>query len=110
MIQSNHQSTWETFFLSAYFEPLSQVLKRELLYVPFFGWAMAMLRPIAIDRDNPKAALKHVAKKGDELLKDGVWVLIDVKPVAGRVGLGHGNGPRVISGPATAADDDAVRI
>jgi 1-acyl-sn-glycerol-3-phosphate acyltransferase len=37
---------------------------------------MAMLRPIAIDRDNPKAALKHVAKKGDELLKDKVWVLI----------------------------------
>ena len=66
----------ETFFLSAYFSPLSQVLKRELLYVPFFGWAMAMLRPIAIDRDNPKAALKHVAKKGDELLKDNVWVLI----------------------------------
>ena len=69
VIVSNHQSTWETFFLSAYFEPLSQVLKRELLYVPFFGWAMAMLRPIAIDRDNPKAALKQVASKGDELLK-----------------------------------------
>ena len=76
VIVSNHQSTWETFFLSAYFEPLSQVLKRSLLYVPFFGWAMAMLRPIAIDRDNPKAALRQVAKRGDELLKDGVWVLI----------------------------------
>ncbi|MDU8339631.1 lysophospholipid acyltransferase family protein, partial [Pseudomonas syringae pv. actinidiae] len=76
VIISNHQSTWETFFLSAYFEPMSQVLKRELLYVPFFGWAMAMLRPIAIDRDNPKAALREIAKKGDELLKDGVWVLI----------------------------------
>lgn len=76
VIVSNHQSTWETFFLSAYFQPLSQVLKRELLYVPFFGWAMAMLRPIAIDRDNPKAALKVVASKGDELLKDNVWVLI----------------------------------
>ena len=76
VILAKHQSTWETFFLSALFEPLSQVVKRELLYVPFFGWAMAMLRPIAIDRDNPKAALKHVAKKGDELLKDGVWVLI----------------------------------
>jgi 1-acyl-sn-glycerol-3-phosphate acyltransferase len=37
---------------------------------------MAMLRPIAIDRDNPKAALKQVAQKGDELLKDNVWVLI----------------------------------
>lgn len=76
VIVSNHQSTWETFFLSAYFQPLSQVLKRELLFVPFFGWAMAMLRPIAIDRDNPKAALKEVASKGDRLLKDGVWVLI----------------------------------
>jgi 1-acyl-sn-glycerol-3-phosphate acyltransferase len=60
VILANHQSTWETFFLSAYFQPLSQVLKRELLFVPFFGWAMAMLRPIAIDRDNPKAALKHM--------------------------------------------------
>jgi 1-acyl-sn-glycerol-3-phosphate acyltransferase len=49
---------------------VSQVLKREL-YVPFFGWAMAMLRPIAIDRDNPKAALRQVASKGDELLKQG---------------------------------------
>ncbi|MGH8381491.1 lysophospholipid acyltransferase family protein [Pseudomonas sp.] len=76
VILSNHQSTWETFFLSAYFSPLSQVLKRELLYVPFFGWAMAMLRPIAINRDNPKAALKQVASEGDKLLKDGVWVLI----------------------------------
>ncbi|WP_397450709.1 lysophospholipid acyltransferase family protein [Pseudomonas sp. NA-150] len=76
VILSNHQSTWETFFLSQHFSPLSQVLKRELLFVPFFGWAMAMLRPIAINRDNPKAALKHVAKRGNELLKDGVWVLI----------------------------------
>jgi len=76
VILSNHQSTWETFFLSAYFSPLSQVLKRELLYVPFFGWAMAMLRPIAIDRKSPKEALRHVASKGDELLKQGVWVLI----------------------------------
>ncbi|NBA97012.1 1-acyl-sn-glycerol-3-phosphate acyltransferase [Pseudomonas sp. R5(2019)] len=76
VILSNHQSTWETFFLSAYFQPLSQVLKRELLYVPFFGWAMAMLRPIAIDRGNPKAALKQVAAKGDELLRNKVWVLI----------------------------------
>ncbi|MFK3773138.1 lysophospholipid acyltransferase family protein [Pseudomonas sp. NPDC089406] len=76
VILSNHQSTWETFFLSAYFSPLSQVLKRELLYMPFFGWAMAMLRPIAIDRKNPKEALRQVASQGDELLKQGTWVLI----------------------------------
>ena len=76
VILSNHQSTWETLFISSYFSPLSQVIKRELLYVPFFGWAMAMLRPIAIDRRNPRAALKQIAKEGDDLLKDGVWVLI----------------------------------
>ena len=76
VILAKHQSTWETFFLSALFEPLSQVVKRELLYVPFFGWAMAMLKPIAIDRSNPKAALKQLAKQGDERIKQGAWVLI----------------------------------
>ncbi|WP_298185560.1 lysophospholipid acyltransferase family protein [uncultured Pseudomonas sp.] len=76
VILANHQSTWETFFLSALFEPLSQVIKRELLYVPFFGWAMAMLKPIAIDRSNPKAALKQLAKLGHERLEQGAWVLI----------------------------------
>ena len=76
VILAKHQSTWETFFLSALFEPLSQVIKRELLYVPFFGWAMAMLKPIAIDRSNPKAALKQLAKQGHERLEQGSWVLI----------------------------------
>ncbi|MCY1285726.1 1-acyl-sn-glycerol-3-phosphate acyltransferase [compost metagenome] len=76
VILAKHQSTWETFFLSGYFEPLSQVLKRELLYVPFFGWAIALLKPIAIDRDNPKAALKQVAQKGHQRLQQGCWVLI----------------------------------
>ena len=59
-----------------YEEPLSQVLKRELLYVPFFGWALALLKPIAIDRSQPKLALKQLAKQGDECLKKGAWVLI----------------------------------
>lgn len=87
VILAKHQSTWETFFLSAYFEPLSQVLKRELLFVPFFGWAIALLKPIAIDRDNPKAALRQLAKQGDERLKQGVWVLIF--PEGTRVPVGH---------------------
>lgn len=76
VVLAKHQSTWETFYLSALFEPLSQVVKRELLYVPFFGWAMAMLNPIAIDRSNPKAALKQLAKQGHERLGQGAWVLI----------------------------------
>ena len=76
VILAKHQSTWETFLLCGLFEPLSQVVKRELLYVPFFGWAMAMLKPIAIDRSNPKAALKQVAKLGHERLGQGAWVLV----------------------------------
>jgi 1-acyl-sn-glycerol-3-phosphate acyltransferase len=76
VILAKHQSTWETFFLSGFFEPLSQVLKRELLYVPFFGWAMAMLKPIAIDRSNPKAALKQMAAIGAERIGQGAWILV----------------------------------
>lgn len=87
VILAKHQSTWETFFLSAFFEPLSQVVKRELLYVPFFGWAMAMLRPIAIDRSNPKAALKQLARQGHERLEQGAWVL--VFPEGTRVPVGQ---------------------
>lgn len=76
VILAKHQSTWETFFLSAYFEPLSQVVKRELLWVPFFGWALALLKPIAIDRDNPKAALRQLASQGHKRLTEGAWVLV----------------------------------
>lgn len=76
VILAKHQSTWETFFLSTYFEPLSQVLKKELLYIPVFGWAMALLKPIAIDRSSPKQALKQLAKQGAERLEQNCWVLI----------------------------------
>ncbi|GAB6388862.1 lysophospholipid acyltransferase family protein [Stutzerimonas marianensis] len=101
VILSKHQSTWETFFLSAYFEPLSQVLKRELLYVPFFGWAIMLLKPIAIDRNNPKAALRQVAKQGQERLEQGAWVLIF--PEGTRVPVGQ-NGKFSRSGAALAAN------
>ena len=76
VILAKHQSTWETFFLSAYFQPLSQVLKKELFRVPFFGWIMALLRPIALDRSNPKQALRQLATQGAERLEQNCWVLI----------------------------------
>ena len=72
-----HQSTYETFLMPAIMpHPLAYVFKKELLYVPFFGWAMAMLKPIAIDRSNPKAALKQLAKQGAERIEQGAWVLV----------------------------------
>lgn len=76
VILAKHQSTWETFFISSYFEPLSQVLKRELLRIPVFGWALAMVKPVAIDRSQPKKALRQVAQQGDLRLKQGNWLLI----------------------------------
>jgi len=47
---AKHQSTWETLFLNQYLPPVAWVIKRELLWFPFFGWAMGLLRPIAINR------------------------------------------------------------
>lgn len=76
VILAKHQSAWETFFLSAHFQPLSQVLKRELLDIPVFGWALRMIKPIAINREQPKQALKQVAEQGAERLARGNWLLI----------------------------------
>ena len=76
VIISNHQSTWETFFLQMVFTPQSQVLKKEILKIPFFGWAFYLLHPIAINRDDPRAALKDVVELGRVALKEQRWVLI----------------------------------
>ena len=57
VILSKHQSAWETFAFQTIFPPQVWVLKKSLLYVPFFGWGLAMMNPIAIDRSS--AALEH---------------------------------------------------
>lgn len=77
VILANHQSAWETFFLTgSYFSPQTQVLKRELLDIPLFGWAIRLTSPIAIDRQQPRLALKQVVSQGLERLQQGFWVLI----------------------------------
>ncbi len=76
VILAKHQSAWETFFLSAQFYPLSQVLKRELLNIPVFGWALRTVKPIAINREQPKQALRQLAEQGAERLGRGNWLLI----------------------------------
>lgn len=76
VIVANHQSTWETMFLQHYFGPVSTILKKELLRIPFFGWGLATMRPIAIDRSNPIQALKDVKTKGLARLKQGNNLLI----------------------------------
>ena len=76
VILSNHESTWETFYLQRLFRPVSTTLKRELLRIPFFGWGLYFMHPIPIDRGNPKAALKQVNSVGQQRLKEGNNVLI----------------------------------
>lgn len=76
IVMAKHQSTWETIFLQQYLPPLAWVLKRELLWLPFFGWAMALLRPIAINRAASTSAVKQVIRQGTEHLRQGQWVLI----------------------------------
>jgi 1-acyl-sn-glycerol-3-phosphate acyltransferase len=73
---SKHQSQWETFFLQYYLAPVCIVLKRELLNIPFFGWGLRLTDPIAINRDNPKQALKQTLEKGQHRLETNRSVLI----------------------------------
>lgn len=76
VVMAKHQSTWETMFLQYYFGPVSTILKKELLRIPFFGWGLASLRPIAINRSSPVQALKEIKKKGIERLQQGNNFLI----------------------------------
>lgn len=76
VLVSNHQSEWETFYLQTLVSPLCTVLKKELLWVPFFGWALALIKPIAIDRNAGAGALKQILKQGRDKLAQGFWVLI----------------------------------
>lgn len=76
VILANHQSSWETLFLQAHFNPVATILKQELLNIPFFGWGLRALRSIPIDRGNPREALKKVRREGVSRLEDGISVLV----------------------------------
>ena len=72
-----HQSTWETFSMVALMpHPLAFVFKRELLYVPFFGWAMSRMDMIHIDRSQRAQAFNKVVAQGKRLMAQGTWVIM----------------------------------
>ncbi|HYN13036.1 MAG TPA: lysophospholipid acyltransferase family protein [Burkholderiales bacterium] len=76
VILSKHQSAWETLAFQHIFPPQVHVLKRELLWIPFFGWGLALMSPIAIDRSRGVAALRAIARRGRERLEQGFWVVV----------------------------------
>lgn len=76
VILSKHQSAWETMAFQLIFPPQVLVLKRELLWIPFFGWGLALMSPIAIDRSRGVSALRTLARRGRERLAQGFWVVV----------------------------------
>ncbi|MFN0318110.1 MAG: lysophospholipid acyltransferase family protein [Burkholderiales bacterium] len=76
IVLSKHQSAWETLVFQVILPPQVWVLRRSLLKVPFFGWGLAMMKPIAIDRDAGMRALKQTLEQGRERLREGFWIIV----------------------------------
>jgi 1-acyl-sn-glycerol-3-phosphate acyltransferase len=76
IILAKHQSAWETIAFQAIFPHQTWVLKRELIWIPVFGWALAALRSIAIDRGSGRRAVAQMVAQGTERLKEGIWVVV----------------------------------
>lgn len=76
VILAKHQSAWETLAFQLIFPPQVYVMKRELLWIPFFGWGLAMTSPIAINRGAGREALKQLVKLGKQRLACGLWVVV----------------------------------
>ena len=105
IVMAKHQSTWETIFLHQYLPPVAWVIKRELLWLPFFGWGLALLQPIAINRQAGASAVKQVIRQGVEHLRQGQWVLIfpEGTRVAPGVRKRYGMGGAVLAAHSGAA-------
>jgi len=76
IVLAKHQSAWETLAFQLIFPPQVWVVKRELLWIPFFGWGLAMLSPIAIDRGAGSRALRQLLEQGRDRLARGFCIVI----------------------------------
>ncbi len=76
VILSKHQSAWETIVFQTIFPPQTWALKREALWIPFFGWGLAATRPIAINRSMRRRALDQLLRQGVRRLAEGRYVVI----------------------------------
>lgn len=99
ILMPKHQSAWETIFLLCMMpRPLVFVFKKELLYLPFFGWALGLLRMIPIDRKSGKNAFRQVVTQGKKRLADGQWIIMfpeGTRTPVGRQGQYKSGGPRL---------------
>jgi len=89
IVMCKHSSTWETLFLTQLFPPLAFVAKKELLAIPFFGWAFRFASPITIDRRSGASAMDQIADQGRERFAQGFWIAVYPEGTRIRVGS-HG--------------------
>ncbi|QEP43071.1 1-acyl-sn-glycerol-3-phosphate acyltransferase [Ectothiorhodospiraceae bacterium BW-2] len=101
IILAKHQSAWETIAMQQILPTQTWVLKRELLWLPFFGWGLAMTRPVAINRTEGKKALKQVLEQGAQRLQQGIWLV--VFPEGTRTAYGSRESRYAIGGAMLAA-------
>lgn len=76
IVMSNHSSTWETIVLQSFLPPLVWVVKKELLWIPFFGWGLRAVNAIAIKRGSGRKAIKQLIKEGTQRMDEGRTVTI----------------------------------
>ena len=76
IIVSNHQGQWESFFIQTLSIPSTSIIKRELLYIPFFGWALKCMRPITLNRKNKFSSIKKVIEKGVARTQEGFNIIL----------------------------------
>ena len=76
IVVSNHQGQWESFLLQTLFIPSTSIIKKELLLIPLFGWALRCMKPITLNRLNRVSSLKKVIKKGVIKLKNGFSIIL----------------------------------
>lgn len=76
VIMSKHQSAWETIALQLILPRQTWVLKRELFWIPIYGWGLALMQPIAIDRGSARQALREIVKQGCKRLAENTWVVL----------------------------------
>jgi len=76
IVLAKHQSAWETLAFQVLFPPQVLVLKRGLLWVPFFGWGLATLSPITVKRGAPAQTLRRLLDQGKNRLAQGFWIVV----------------------------------
>ena len=76
VIMANHQGPWESLFLQTLMLPTSSIIKKEILFIPFFGWAISRLKPIPINRREKHTSMKKIISIGGERIKNGYAILI----------------------------------